>query len=444
MIAEQYRKMLDAKSVIRQLSEKATKRAQIIGAENVFDYSLGNPSVPAPAEFKQALLDLIEKEDPMTLHGYSPTLGIPSVKTAIAESLNCRFDMNYGPEHIFPVSAAAAAIAHALRAVTVPGDEVLTFAPFFPEYHPYVDLTGAVLKVVPADTKSFQINFEAFEEMLGPRVAAVLVNTPNNPSGAVYSAETLTKLAEVLTRKAEQYGHDIFLISDEPYREIVFDGKQQPYVSKFYANTISCYSFSKALSLPGERIGYLAVNPACPYAAEIVNMCGQISRGIGHNCPTSLMQLAVSKVLDLTSDFSVYEKNRNLLYECLTDCGFEVVPLMLHRHSGRILNISSVWGNVGASMETAYSASKGAVNSLTRALAKELAPSNIAVNAIACGVIDTDMNRCFSEEELQALIEEIPADRLGQPEEVGLLALKLAESPLYLTGQIITMDGGFL
>ena len=173
MIAEQYRKMLDAKSVIRQLSEKATKRAQIIGAENVFDYSLGNPSVPAPAEFKQALLDLIEKEDPMTLHGYSPTLGIPSVKTAIAESLNCRFDMNYGPEHIFPVSAAAAAIAHALRAVTVPGDEVLTFAPFFPEYHPYVDLTGAVLKVVPADTKSFQINFEAFEEMLGPRVAAV-------------------------------------------------------------------------------------------------------------------------------------------------------------------------------------------------------------------------------------------------------------------------------
>jgi len=325
MIAEQYRKMLDAKSVIRQLSEKATKRAQIIGAENVFDYSLGNPSVPAPAEFKQALLDLIEKEDPMTLHGYSPTLGIPSVKTAIAESLNCRFDMNYGPEHIFPVSAAAAAIAHALRAVTVPGDEVLTFAPFFPEYHPYVDLTGAVLKVVPADTKSFQINFEAFEEMLGPRVAAVLVNTPNNPSGAVYSAETLTKLAEVLTRKAEQYGHDIFLISDEPYREIVFDGKQQPYVSKFYANTISCYSFSKALSLPGERIGYLAGNPACPEGAGIVNMGGQISRGIGHNCPTSLMQLAVSKVLDLTSDFSVYEKNRNLLYECLTDCGFEVV-----------------------------------------------------------------------------------------------------------------------
>ena len=325
MINEQYKKMLEGKSVIRQLSEFATARGKEIGYENVFDYSLGNPSVPVPDAFNEEMIHLIQTKSSMEIHGYSPSLGITSVREKIAESLNRRFDMDYRATHIFPTSGAAGAIAHAVRCVTKPGDEVLTFAPFFPEYHPYVDLTGAVLKVVPADTKSFQINFEAFEEMLGPRVAAVLVNTPNNPSGAVYSAETLTKLAEVLTRKAEQYGHDIFLISDEPYREIVFDGKQQPYVSKFYANTISCYSFSKALSLPGERIGYLAVNPACPYAAEIVNMCGQISRGIGHNCPTSLMQLAVSKVLDLTSDFSVYEKNRNLLYECLTDCGFEVV-----------------------------------------------------------------------------------------------------------------------
>ncbi|MDO4293701.1 MAG: pyridoxal phosphate-dependent aminotransferase [Eubacteriales bacterium] len=325
MIAEQYRSMLGQKSVIRQLSEAAGRRAQQIGAENVFDYSLGNPSVPAPEAFRRALLSLVEEEDPMRLHGYSPTLGIPSVKKAIADSLNRRFDMEYGPEHIFPVSAAAAAIAHALRAVTCPGDEVLTFAPFFPEYHPYVELTGAKLRVVPADTTSFQIDFDAFEKMLGPKVAAVLVNTPNNPSGAVYSAATLARLAELMEKKAAEYGHDIFLISDEPYREIVFDGQTQPYVSKFYRNTISCYSFSKALSIPGERIGYLAVNPACPEAAEIVNMCGQISRGIGHNCPSSLMQLAVARVLDQTADFSVYEKNRNLLYDCLTDCGFEVV-----------------------------------------------------------------------------------------------------------------------
>lgn len=325
MIAEQYREMLGAKSVIRTLSEKAAERAKVIGRENVFDYSLGNPSVPAPQRFTDVMLSLLKEKDPMELHGYSPTLGIPYVKEKIAKSLNERFDMDYAPEHIFPTSAAAAALAHALRAVTVPGDEVLTFAPFFPEYHPYVDLTGAVLKVVPADTKAFQINFEAFEEMLNEKTAAVLINTPNNPSGAVYSAQTLTRLAEVLTVRSREYGHDIFLISDEPYREIVFDGKQQPYVSKYYANTIACYSFSKALSLPGERIGYLAVNPACPDAATIVNMCGQISRGIGHNCPTSLLQLAVAEVLDQTSDFSVYERNRNLLYDCLTDIGFEVV-----------------------------------------------------------------------------------------------------------------------
>lgn len=325
MIVRKYRDMLEEKSVILTLSEIAGERAARIGKENVFDFSLGNPSVPAPPAFTEALFSLLREKSPVELHGYSPTLGIPSVKARIAESLNARFGMQYGPEHIFPVSAAAAAIAHALRAVTQPGDEVLTFAPFFPEYHPYVDLTGAVLKVVPPDTMDFQIDFDAFESMLGPKVAAVLINTPNNPSGAVYSAQTLVRLAGILKEKSAQYGHDIFLISDEPYREIVFDGREQPYVSSFYANTISCYSFSKSLSLPGERIGYLAVNPACPDAALIVNMCGQISRGIGHNCPSSLMQLAVAEVLDRTADFSVYERNRNLLYDCLKDIGFDVV-----------------------------------------------------------------------------------------------------------------------
>lgn len=325
MIAKKYKDMLEEKSVIRSLAEVAGQRAAVIGRENVFDYSLGNPSVPVPEAFTRAAISLLKEKRPEELHGYSPTLGIPSVKARIAESLNGRFGMQYGPEHIFPVSAAAAAIAHALRAVTQPGDEVLTFAPYFPEYGPYVGLAGAELKVVPPDTGSFQIDFEAFEAMLGPKVAAVLINTPNNPSGAVYSASTLTRLAGILTGKSALYGHDIFLISDEPYREIVFDGKEQPYVSSFYANTISCYSFSKSLSLPGERIGYLAVNPACPDAALIVNMCGQISRGIGHNCPSSLMQLAVAQTLDLTADFSVYEKNRNLLYDCLKEIGFEVV-----------------------------------------------------------------------------------------------------------------------
>ncbi len=222
-------------------------------------------------------------------------------------------------------SGAAGAIAHAVRAVSKPGDEIITFAPYFPEYGPYIAGTGAVLKVVPADTESFQINFVAFEEMLNENVAAVLINTPNNPSGIVYSTETIQKLADILKAKEMEYGHDIYIISDEPYREIVFAGVDAPVVSKFYENTIMCYSFSKSLSLPGERIGYIAVNPACKDAMTIVNMCGQISRGTGHNCPPSIIQLAVAKVLDETSDLSVYETNMNLIYDKLVELGFTCV-----------------------------------------------------------------------------------------------------------------------
>ncbi len=322
MLSEQYKKMLSGKSVIRTLAEFAAERGKEIGYENVFDYSLGNPSVPVPQEFTDTMIKLLREKNPMELHGYSPSLGIPSVKRKIAESLERRFGLPYRAEHIFPTSAAASAISHALRCVTEPGDEVLTFAPCFPEYGPYVNLTGANLKVVPADTESFQIHFEAFAEMLTEKVAAVLINTPNNPSGAVYSADTLRRLAEILKEKSAKYGHRIYLISDEPYREIVFKGVEAPYVASFYDDTLTCYSFSKSLSLPGERIGYLAVNPACPEAAMMVEMCGQISRGIGHNCPSSLMQLAVAEVLDMTADLSVYETNRNLLYKELTALGF--------------------------------------------------------------------------------------------------------------------------
>lgn len=325
MIAAKYKEMLDAKSVIRELSEYATARGKEIGYENVFDYSLGNPSVPAPEGFKNAMVRLLTEYDPMAVHGYSPSLGIPSVKEKIAQSLNRRFGMAYTGNHIFMTSGAAGAIAHAVRCVTVPGDEVLTFAPFFPEYHPYIDLTGAKLKVVPADTEHFQVNFERFGEMLTEKVMAVLINTPNNPSGTVYTKETLEKLARMMSEKAEKYGHEIYLISDEPYREILFGGVEEVYVSKFYDNTLSCYSYSKSLSIPGERIGYIAVNPACRDAETLVNMCGQISRGIGHNCPTSIIQLAVAEAVDETSDLSVYETNMNILYRELTDLGFACV-----------------------------------------------------------------------------------------------------------------------
>ena len=325
MINEGYKAMLGGKSVIRELSEYATARGSEIGYDNVFDYSLGKPSVPCPPSFTEAMIDLSRTAEPVALHGYSPSLGIPSVRATIADSLNRRFGMDYTADYIFPTSGAAGALAHALRAVTKPGDEIITFAPYFPEYQPYVAGTGARLTIVPADTENFQINFAAFEAAMNPGVTAVLINTPNNPSGAVYSEETLERLAGILTAKQAEYGHDIFLISDEPYREIVFDGGTQPYPSRFYDNTLSCYSWSKSLSLPGERIGYVAVNPRATDAKLIVPMCGQISRGTGHNCPSSSIQLAVAKVVDETSDLSVYETNMNLLYDALTSIGFDVV-----------------------------------------------------------------------------------------------------------------------
>lgn len=325
MLSQHYIDMTSQKSAIRELFDYGSRRAKEIGYENVFDYSLGNPSVPTPQAFSDALVDLIQNTDPVALHGYSPSLGIPSVRQAIADSLNRRFDMNYKMEHIFMAVGAAGAIAHAVRAVTVPGDEVITFAPFFPEYYHYVNQTGAVLNVVPADVTSFQINFEAFESMITPKTMAVLINTPNNPSGIVYSTATIDRLAAILSEKSREYGHTIYIISDEPYREIVFQGTDAPFVAKHYDNTIICYSFSKSVSLPGERIGYVAVNPACEDAALIIDMCGQISRGIGHNCPPSLIQLAITSVLDMTSDISVYEENKNILYKELTRIGFEIV-----------------------------------------------------------------------------------------------------------------------
>lgn len=325
MIAQAYKDMLKGKSVIRQLSEFATARGKEIGYENVFDYSLGNPSVPVPQEFTDIMIKMLQEKNPMELHGYSQSLGIPSVREKVAASLNRRFQMNYTGDHIFMTTGAAGAIAHALRCVSQPGDEILIFAPYFPEYTPYVNLTGARLKVVPADTDGFQINFEAFDEMLTEKVAAVLINTPNNPSGMVYSTQTMKKLAEIMEEKQKKYGHDIFLISDEPYREIVFEGVDSPYPSAFYDNSLSCYSFSKSLSLPGERIGYVAVNPKCTDADIISVMCSQISRGTGHNCPPSIIQLAVAEVLDLKADLSVYETNMNILYKELTSLGLECV-----------------------------------------------------------------------------------------------------------------------
>lgn len=325
MIKANYKTMLNEKSVIRELFDYARKRGGEIGYENVFDYSLGNPSVPVPEAFTEALVDLLQTEDPVALHGYSPTLGIPSVLETVADSLKRRFGLEYKSAHIFMTSGAAGAIAHALRAVTSPGDEVILFAPFFPEYIPYIELTGAVTRIVPPNTETFQINLEAFEKMVTPNTMAVLINTPNNPSGVVYSTHTIQSVADILRRKEREYGHDIYILSDEPYREIVFQGVDAPCVSRYYENTLVCYSFSKSLSLPGERIGYVAVSPACASGEDIIQMCGQISRGIGHNCPSTLMQLGVARVINMTADLSVYETNCSILYQELTGLGLTCV-----------------------------------------------------------------------------------------------------------------------
>ena len=325
MIAQHYLDMLGGKSVIRQLSEWSTARGAEIGYENVFDYSLGNPSVPCPPQFTQAMLRLLQSGDPVALHGYSPTLTIPSVRAAVAENLRRRFGVPYTADHIFMTTGAAGALAHALRCVAVPGQSILTIAPYFPEYKPYVEGAGLTLRVVPPRMEDFQIDFAALESMLDENTAAVLINTPNNPSGAAYSADTLRALADCLRAASARFGHHIFLLSDETYREIVFGGASQMHPAAYYDDTLTCYSYRKSLSRPGERIGYVAANPACEKAEYIVPMCGQISRGTGHNCPASLIQLAVAECLDTTSDLSVYERNMELLYAELVDLGFTVV-----------------------------------------------------------------------------------------------------------------------
>lgn len=325
MLAERYKKMLSQESMIRQIFMYGKKRGAEIGYENVFDYSLGNPSVPCPPAFTAAMQKLLAEKEPVALHGYCPNQGDPDFRRAVAESCARRFGLAYEAKHIFPTTGAAGALAHALRAVVTPGQTVLTFAPYFSEYGPYVAGLDAVLEIVPADTETFQPNFDKLEQMLDETVAAVLINTPNNPSGVAYSCASMQRLGDILRAKSAAFGHEIFLISDEPYREIRYAGAEHPYPAAYYDNTLTCYSFSKSMSLPGERIGYVAVNPKAEGADILVDMMAQISRGTGHNCPPSLIQQAVAQCIDCTSDLSVYETNMNLLYNKLVELGFTVV-----------------------------------------------------------------------------------------------------------------------
>ena len=315
-----------APSVIRETFEYGNRRAAEIGRENVFDFSLGNPSVPAPDSVHDTMRRLMDETDSVLLHGYTSAVGAEPTRSAIAADINKRFSAGISAGNIYMTCGAAASLTVTLHAVLCPGDTCITFAPFFPEYRVFVEAANAHLTVVPADLDSFQLNLDAFAQLVNSETKAVIINTPNNPTGVVYTEENLRKLCEILRAKEAEYGHPIYLIADEPYRELVYDAETVvPYLPNLYDDCFVCYSYSKSLSLPGERIGYIAVNPRATDADVIAVICGQISRGIGHNCPPSIIQLAVSRVLNETSDLSVYETNMNLLYHKLVELGFTVV-----------------------------------------------------------------------------------------------------------------------
>ena len=311
-------------SVIRELFAYGLERKKIVGADKVYDFSLGNPSIPAPHEVKDALMKLLE-EPAEVLHGYSPASGDPKVKQMLAESVNRRFGTRFSGDNFYMTVGAAASLNISINAITNPGDEFITFAPFFPEYTVWVENAGAKLLINPADTKSFQIDFDAFEKLLSPKTKGVIINSPNNPSGVVYSEETIQKLSAVLEKKEQEYGHTIYLISDEPYREIVYDGLEVPYVTKYYNDTFVCYSYSKSLSLPGERIGYIIVPDEMADSKRVMAAVNGAGRALGFVCAPVLFQRAVAMCADVPSDIEAYARNRDLLYNGLTELGYECV-----------------------------------------------------------------------------------------------------------------------
>ena len=324
MISQKMKQMVEQSAAMSAMFTEGKRLAAIYGAENVYDFGIGNPNVKAPASVNATAIEILQNMDSLKVHSYTDSSGIPAARKAIAESLNRRFGTNYDESNLVMTVGAAGGLNVILKVLLDAGDEVLTFAPYFPEYGPYVAGTGAVLRVVPPQAPTFQPNLDAFAQMLTEKVTCVLINTPNNPTGVVYSADTLTRMAAILTEKSAQYGHNIFLVSDEPYRDIVFDGKNVPYPAAFYPHTLTCFSYSKSLSLPGERLGYVAVRPGCEGEDILVDMMSQISRFTGHNCPPSIIQRAVSRCQKVTSDLSVYQTNMELLYEKLTALGFAV------------------------------------------------------------------------------------------------------------------------
>ena len=325
MVSEEMYVLGTKKSTIRTIFEFGQKRAAEVGAENVFDFSLGNPNVPAPDFIRDAAVDILMHGDPTEVHGYTIAPGKPAVREVLAADLKRRFGMEVTGKNLFMTAGAAASVTITFKALTEPGDEFVTFAPFFPEYRVFVEACGGKLVVVPAKTDDFQIDLTALERALTPQTKAVIVNSPNNPSGAVYRETTIRHLADLLRAKEQEYGHPIFIVADEPYREIVYDGASVPCIPLFYDNTIVCYSYSKSFSLPGERIGYIVVPDTAADFARIYGAIAGAARVLTHVNAPSLWQLVVARCAGKAADLSTYAKNAALLYDGLTALGFSCV-----------------------------------------------------------------------------------------------------------------------
>ena len=323
MVSERMLGLGTARSVIRELFEYGKQRAAVVGAENVFDFSLGNPSVPAPDAVNETAIRILQ-ENPDLIHCYTSAQGDAMARQRFADSLNRRFGANYTADNFYITVGAAASLCCVFNGLTCPGDEFIAFAPYFPEYKVFIEGAGAKMVLIPPEIEQFQIDFEAFEAAINEHTKGVVVNTPNNPSGVVYSRQTLEKLAAILEAKSEQYGHPIYLISDEPYREIVFSGFEVPWIPHIYKDTIVCYSFSKSLSLPGERLGYVLVPGDVTDSAMVYAAVAGAGRSLGYVNAPSLFQQVTSLCCDMTSDLKVYEENCKLLVTSLREMGYHV------------------------------------------------------------------------------------------------------------------------
>ena len=325
MISEKMKPYVKNNSAIRMMFEEGNRLRAKYGADKVFDFSLGNPSVPAPDSVREAIIELVNTTDPTVLHGYMSNAGFEDVRQTIAESLNRRFDTKFSAKNLIMTVGAASGLNVILKTILNPGEEVIVFAPYFLEYGAYVRNYDGVLVEISPDTTTFQPNLAEFEQKITPKTRAVIVNTPHNPTGVVYSEETIKKLSAILEAKQKEFGTVIYLISDEPYRELAYDGVEVPYLTKYYNNTVVGYSYSKSLSLPGERIGYLVIPDDADGSEELISAATIANRTLGCVNAPSLIQKVVAKCIDAKTDLAAYDKNRQALYNGLKECGFECI-----------------------------------------------------------------------------------------------------------------------